>query len=520
MKKIIAIFCLCSTLLSSSAQVTKVNKPSSLAIHAFYSDFKTAQQIKASSLGNVLKNGNWNSFSSMQMGFGLSYFKGLKPTIDFVSTLDAGSIDYTFKDGTTNGTSRFLLDANAAFNLKFSDDSKTIVPYLSAGTGFSYYKKLGVYVPLGLGLQVNVFNEAFITANMQYKIAASSAVNQHFYYSVGIGLPIGKSKGGKPKEKKFIPVVEQVIAKAIEVKKIRDIQVKVHDEETGLPLPNVMISLIGDSGTVILASNQDGEVVFKNSISGNYTISGNLNGIGTGVQKIQKDDFESANGSILIQLAHNDPRFTLSGKVEEKNTHIPIPGVQVNSTDKMLQKTTTVETSGAEGTFNLQLAANSDFVLAAKKANYISNIEQISTKGLNRSTTLYVKLILAIEETKANATINLKNIYYATGSSQIKQDASSDLDRLVLFLTDNPSLTIEIASHSDSRGSAATNLVLSKKRAQEVVNYLKNKGIGANRMRFIGYGETKLLNECKDGAKCTEEQHEQNRRTEFKVIGN
>ena len=89
-----------------------------------------------------------------------------------------------------------------------------------------------------------------------------------------------------------------------------------------------------------------------------------------------------------------------------------------------------------------------------------------------------------------------------------------------MFLTDNPSLTIEIASHSDSRGSSATNLVLSKKRAQEVVNYLKGKGISGNRMRAMGYGETKLLNGCKDGVKCTEEQHEQNRRTEFKVIEN
>lgn len=127
---------------------------------------------------------------------------------------------------------------------------------------------------------------------------------------------------------------------------------------------------------------------------------------------------------------------------------------------------------------------------------------------------------MGIEETKANATINLKNIYYATGSSQIKQEASSDLDRLVLFLTDNPNVKIEIASHSDSRGIASNNLILSKQRAQEVVNYLKLKNINENRIIAKGYGETRLLNECKDGVKCTETKHEQNRRTEFKVISN
>jgi len=60
--------------------------------------------------------------------------------------------------------------------------------------------------------------------------------------------------------------------------------------------------------------------------------------------------------------------------------------------------------------------------------------------------------------------------------------------------------------------------ILSKKRAQEVVNYLKNKGINSDRISAIGYGETKLLNHCKDGVKCTDYQHEQNRRTEFKVV--
>lgn len=521
MKKIIGIFCLCSIILSVSAQVTKVIKPASLTFHTFYIDFKTAQQIKASSLGDVLKNGNWNNFGEMQMGFGFTYFKGLNPVIDFVSTLDAGSIDYTFKDGTTNGSSKFLLDANAGVNLKLSNDSKTVVPYLFGGAGISYYKKMGVYVPVGLGVQVNVFNEAFITANMQYKIAASSTVNHHFYYNVGIGLPIGKSKKVKPIEKEVIaPIEPVVIAKPVEIKLIKDLRVIVVDEQTGLPLPNVMISLVSDSGTVVLASNQDGEVVFKNNLAGNYTISGKLNGINTGLQNLLKENFETANERVSIQLSHNDPRFTLSGMVEERNTQAPMNSVLVSITDKTLEKTSTVESNALNGKFTVQLAANSDFVLSAKKANYISNIEQISTKGLNRSTTLYVKLVLAIEETKANATINLKNIYYATGSSQIKQEASSDLNRLVLFLTDNPSISIEIASHSDSRGSAATNLVLSQKRVLEVFNYLNGKGINAKRMRAMGYGETKLLNKCRDGVKCTEEQHEQNRRTEFKVIGN
>lgn len=516
MKKIIVVFCLCFSILKIEAQVSQTVKPTSLAFHVFYTDFKTVQQIKTSSFSDVLKNGKWSNFSDMQMGFGLNYFKGLNPLVDFVSTLDASSMNYTFKDGSTNGSSRFLLDANAGFNFKLNDDSKAVAPYLFGGTGMSYYQKLGLYFPIGLGVRFNVFNEAFITSNMQYRIAATSVVNGHFYYTVGIGIAISKPKKPKPIEKEVIAVVKPVVVKLIK----KDIHIKVIDEQTGIPLPNVMISLVGDSGTYPALTNDNGEVIVKNSVAGNYTVSGKLNDISTSIQNLQKSNFDAIDEYIIVNLSHNDPRFTLIGTVEEKNTHKPINGVFVNIIDKTLAKTTTIETNAGDGKFAVQLGSNSDFVLSAKKASYISNIEHVSTIGLNRSATLYVKLLLAIEETKENTTINLKNIYYASGSSQIKQEASSDLDRLVLFLIDNPTLKIEIASHTDSRGSTGTNLILSKKRAQEVVNYLKNKGINSDRISAIGYGKTKLLNHCKDGVKCTDDQHEQNRRTEFKVVKN
>ncbi|MEJ7693422.1 OmpA family protein, partial [Daejeonella sp.] len=96
--------------------------------------------------------------------------------------------------------------------------------------------------------------------------------------------------------------------------------------------------------------------------------------------------------------------------------------------------------------------------------------------------------------------------------------ASSDLEKLVKFLQDNPGLRIEIASHSDSRGSDSSNLLLSQSRAQEVINFVQKQGIDRSRLIAIGYGETRLVNGCINGVNCTEAQHEQNRRTEFKVI--
>jgi len=85
-------------------------------------------------------------------------------------------------------------------------------------------------------------------------------------------------------------------------------------------------------------------------------------------------------------------------------------------------------------------------------------------------------------------------------------------------MRDNPTLEIELGSHTDSRGSDIYNLDLSQRRAKSVMNYLINRGISRNRLRTKGYGETQLLNRCKNGIKCSAQQHHMNRRTEFKII--
>jgi len=86
------------------------------------------------------------------------------------------------------------------------------------------------------------------------------------------------------------------------------------------------------------------------------------------------------------------------------------------------------------------------------------------------------------------------------------------------LMRDKPGLRIELMSHTDSRGDDDYNMALSQQRAQSVVNYLVNKGIARNRLVAKGYGETRLKNRCSNGVNCTEEEHQQNRRTEFRII--
>ncbi len=113
----------------------------------------------------------------------------------------------------------------------------------------------------------------------------------------------------------------------------------------------------------------------------------------------------------------------------------------------------------------------------------------------------------------------LLHIYYDFDQSYIRADAEPELTKLLGLLQENPSLVVEIGSHTDSRGSYKYNDRLSSRRAEAVVRWLKNKGISSNQLKAVGYGETTNVNNCTNNVPCSEQEHQMNRRTEFRVVG-
>jgi outer membrane protein OmpA-like peptidoglycan-associated protein len=519
MRSIIYIFVLTCLVLKLSAQNNEETKPSSLAFHLFYNDFKTAQLIRNSSFGDVLKNHQWSKIGDMQMGVGFNYMKGIRRNIDFVATLDGSSTDYLFKDGTTNGSNKFLLDVNAGVNFKLLADRNMFVPYFTGGAGFSSYTgKIGFYIPLGTGVKVNLFDEGFIFTNVQYRLALTSKVNNNFYYSIGVGVSIHKKKKTLP------PVVEAkvevvkapeivVVTPPVEiVVPVRDLIVTVRDEQTGLPLPSVEVVITSPDGKMNGLSNTSGQVIFNAVKSGDYTVSGVLHGISTTQQLISKNNFEVPGKEIVINISHSDPRFTLTGNVVNKTTHQPESGVTINLTNNS-STIITEQNNMPDGSFNFQLAAASEFTISGKKASYISNIEKVTTKGLNRSATLYVKLELAIEEAKVGQSIVLNDIYFEVGKANLNTSSSSDLDKLIQFLKDNPTARLEIQGHTDNVGSLAINTKLSLTRANSVVSYLTKNGIDSSRLSAKGFGPSQPI---ADNTKV--EGRAKNRRVVMKVL--
>lgn len=320
---------------------------------------------------------------------------------------------------------------------------------------------------------------------------------------------------GRSKEPVKQPEPMQTVAP---VPQFKDIVVVVKDKQTGIALSGVTVNIKNGSETYTSVTNANGEAErLKDVKRGTYEISGIKNAIAAENAKITDIDFNQTGKTIYREILHDDPRFTLIGETIHIKDGSKLSGINTVLT-KTEVNTNMNQTSDAEGKFIYQLEQQSDYTIVANQAGRFSQTESVTTKGLNRSQTLYVTLKLGIDDIESGKTFVLKNINYDFDKSEIRPDAARILDNLVNILKQNPSLRIELSSHTDSRGSDVYNLKLSQRRAEAAVKYLVNKGIDKSRLVAKGFGENRLLNKCTNGADCTDTEHEANRRTEVKVL--
>lgn len=217
-----------------------------------------------------------------------------------------------------------------------------------------------------------------------------------------------------------------------------------------------------------------------------------------------------------------DYNARIIGKVLDKATNNPIPNATVvlyNNRGKELARTTANET----GDFVFEkVLSNAIYRTQASKTTYTNNETAPSLALYERevSTTIILdqdqyKIEQGLDLAKA---LSLRHIYFDLDKWNIRKDARVELEKIVVVLQENPSIKIEIGSHTDSRQSKQYNQQLSQRRAQSTLNYLVNRGIAKNRLTAKGYGESQLVNECADGVSCTAVQHQENRRSTFIIV--
>ncbi len=160
---------------------------------------------------------------------------------------------------------------------------------------------------------------------------------------------------------------------------------------------------------------------------------------------------------------------------------------------------------------------NSEYSILVSKDNYIPSEEFIKVEEGNKEVVLkIIKNEISLKQgDDLNKLLQIEKIYFDTGKYVLKSDAITELDKVVNFMMKYTDVSIEIGSHTDCRGKSENNLILSQKRAEATLNYIVKQGISPSRLKAKGYGETKPLNECVDGIKCSEDKYQTNRRSEF-----
>ncbi len=200
----------------------------------------------------------------------------------------------------------------------------------------------------------------------------------------------------------------------------------------------------------------------------------------------------------------------IKGKVYDKKTAKGLPSA-VELTDLSTKELTNKVQTDENGFYLITLPVGKDYAFNVNRKGYLFYSENFSLKQKTPDSTYHIDIPL--QPLEVNAAIVLRNIFFDSNSFELKPESTSELDRLVQLLKDNPTLTIEIAGHTDNVGKATDNLKLSQDRSMAVVKYLTQKGIEAKRLLSKGYGATIPI--ADNG---TEEGKALNRRTEMKVI--
>lgn len=199
---------------------------------------------------------------------------------------------------------------------------------------------------------------------------------------------------------------------------------------------------------------------------------------------------------------------------EKRNIEVPLPNTKIVISQKNLNDSLVVITN-ERGQHFMDGRIGDVYTLLGTKEGYLTQKKSAEIAATAGDT---IQIAMLFDKNELNRAIVLDNIYYDLDKWDIRPDAASELDKLVTVLKNNPKVRIEMSSHTDSRESVKYNIALSERRAKAAVDYLVSQGIDRSRLKAKGYGKSRLVNGCADGVECSEEDHQLNRRTEFKII--
>lgn len=333
-----------------------------------------------------------------------------------------------------------------------------------------------------------------VTRNV--KVGDSSCCYQSFYDYVYV----------KPSETKL---EEEIIADTVKnlgdivvIEDLLPVRVIVKDENGNI-LTNYPLKITDKNSTVYYEEVLDTDTLkLMLDLGKEYLVSAQTS-VGNLVPTLLSAEGKTENDFLFIYKVEdlNLPKYIVQTIDGDLN---PLSKVVINRLDS------TLATTNKGGFYTFYGKPN--FKVTFSKYLYFDAVEDLAE--MEDGDTL--KVILT--KVEADAIIRLDDIYFDLNKWHIRPDAAEELNKLVKLMKEYPTLEIELRAHTDARGTASSNMTLSDKRAKSAASYIVSKGIDTSRLQGQGYGETLLLNECKDGVRCSEEKHQWNRRVECKII--
>ena len=290
------------------------------------------------------------------------------------------------------------------------------------------------------------------------------------------------------------------------------------DDETGKPVIGAIVKIMengAETGKVL--TDESGSINRCLNPISNYEFICERDKFNESRVSIASSKLASSLGNISETVKMKripDSVAHVEGRVFNVDDKKGASGLTVSLVNKKSGETKTA-TTDADGKYRFEkLDINCDYEVRTKKTDCGEPSEPFNTKNIVGTKTITMDIPLLCK----NDVIAIENIYYDYKKFDIRPDAALELDKIVAILNKYPNMRIELRSHTDSRGNDNFNLKLSDDRANSAALYVIGKGIESKRIVAKGYGEKELLNKCKNGAKCDEKQHEENRRTEFKIL--
>ena len=287
-------------------------------------------------------------------------------------------------------------------------------------------------------------------------------------------------------------------------------------------ISDATVQLLSDGKEVqTVHTDENGIYVFKVDCEKSYLITAQKDAF-TNTEKnfitSNVNDFQESHDLFIEPL---DCKQAITGTVLSEETLIPLLNVELALYYKNTLLERTYSQIGGVFQFEIEVDCNTNYEVKAEVLNYLPTFKDITTTDIT-SKTIDVKINMKEFQdfvTIRNVTmIQTDPIHFDLNDAAIRRDAAIELNKVVEMMKNHPEIKVEVGSHTDSRAPDAYNMRLSEDRASSTMAYIISKGINPNRISGTGYGETQLINKCTNGVKCSEAEHQANRRTEFVVI--